>query len=157
MKRQTYYIYSHSVNGELLYIGMGTKARLRSSWDRSPEWDKRIEDAKKADLRILARFYSRTKASRVEKALIRFCQPPCNVFHNPAHIRRREIPDWARIKLLEKPKTAVGFLVESEDRERLENACRLVKQSLSWFARTAVLEKVYKVEYPVKPAARRKP
>ncbi len=122
MKRQTYYIYSHSLDGQLLYIGLGTKPRLTSEWDRGRKWRDKIKKVSRVDMRILARFYNREKAARFEQALIEFCQPPCNTVYAPLRYRNRA--KWANPYLSTQGYSPVLIYLSRKDRVVAEKVGR---------------------------------
>jgi hypothetical protein len=76
IKRVTgYYVYSITVNGELLFIGSGTKRR---AWNLSPE----IEDAKRLakafEITIIKDYLTRNESLELKRQLVVLHNPPMN-------------------------------------------------------------------------------
>lgn len=77
------YVYTHSSNGVVFYVGCGAKYRPKSK-NRTPVWHDFVNSIDgKYDIEIISKHRSRDLALRVEKDLIGKLLPICNINSRP--------------------------------------------------------------------------
>lgn len=85
LKLGSYYVYYHSVNGKIFYIGMGKNGR---AWEctkgcRNHRWASFVESINfQYDVKIVAAELTRDEASCIEEELIKIRKPSCNIAYN---------------------------------------------------------------------------
>lgn len=121
-----YYVYSHSHNNEIFYIGYGSGERVnQGASSRSMRWCDFAESINyKYEADIIARFDSIDEARRVEEQNISRLNPKCNLKHTS---NKKKIPikvsDYTRIcridnktlTLLYKPNTRKWSISYGDD------------------------------------------
>lgn len=97
-------VYSHSVNGRLIYIGKGTSSRSHDSKIRTPLWKSLVDES--FDVEILRWFESNSEALRFERERIREFRPPANVTHVRGKEREIASRSKERARYLKQPPRA---------------------------------------------------
>ena len=77
-----YCVYSHSLNGQIFYIGKGSQQRAYSKHCRNELWNGLVGNGG-FEVSIIKRFRCTLKARRLERALIRKMKPSANICDNP--------------------------------------------------------------------------
>ena len=75
-----YVVYSHSVDGEEIYIGKGRSHRPYNFNGRNETWHSMVK-GKDVQVKILAVLGTSKEAERVERQLISLSQPVANYYH----------------------------------------------------------------------------
>jgi DNA-binding XRE family transcriptional regulator len=77
-------VYTHAVNGEVFYVGQGTRSRALSRSGKSRAWNARVGAAGGYEIDIVHWAGDRHEAIRVESELIAANPSACNVIeHDP--------------------------------------------------------------------------
>jgi hypothetical protein len=78
-----YCVYRHIVDGEVIYVGMGTAARafqvMEDRQKRNDRWRKATLLVPSLEVQIVGWYGNANDARRVEREEIRRLKPPCNV------------------------------------------------------------------------------
>lgn len=75
-------VYSHDINGNIIYIGAGTPSRPYS-FCRPKRWrDLVLKNNFELEIKIIGWFSSKKEALIFEKEMIKKWKPICNLFHN---------------------------------------------------------------------------
>lgn len=72
-------VYSHSVNGKVVYVGKGTVERAFTSAGRNPQWHDSVKGG--ITIKIVRRFSSEKEALAYEAKTIGIQSPLCNIHH----------------------------------------------------------------------------
>lgn len=96
-----YQVYSHSIDGEVFYVGKGMDSRPLSGESRNATWQRIVaSNAGRFEVQILSRHTSDQAASAEEHALIRRLRPSANLSLNsnkPCKPSLRQL-NWQRKK-----------------------------------------------------------
>ena len=101
---KVWYVYSHSMNGRLIYLGMGGPLRPFSNSDRNDLWYRHAGDIRSLTICILRRFKSRSAAAAYERNLIAQFQPVANIMHNIKNSRKsyKHRSDWRALNHMDR-------------------------------------------------------
>lgn len=81
MPRGEHYVYAHSIDGVVFYVGCGSHIRSKTSQPRSQAWRAIVSKRDgKFDIQILGAFRSRKRALDFEGEQIKYLRPAAN-FH----------------------------------------------------------------------------
>lgn len=75
-------VYTHSVNGVVFYVGMGSGARAFQPTQRNDKWRSIVEESGGFDVAIIAWHPDRASAMRLEESEIRSRKPEANLLMN---------------------------------------------------------------------------
>ena len=87
----SHYIYSHSVNGDIFYIGSGNSKRPHDKRCRTKLWKDKTSTINAFDINILFEFDNKEDAHDIEKELIYKIKPECNIYHTKVSPSETEI------------------------------------------------------------------
>ena len=74
------YLYTHSINGIVFYVGCGTKDRPYDKHSRSKQWKNKVSlNDWVYNIEIISEFNDKEKALIEELKLIRILMPECNL------------------------------------------------------------------------------
>ena len=77
------YVYAHSFDGMIFYIGKGSAQRMLATTNRNAKWCEIVkENGGVFDLEVIARFDTDAEAKSKETSLIRTLRPRANLVHN---------------------------------------------------------------------------
>lgn len=111
-----YFVYSHSVNGAVFYVGSGGPLRPYTNAGRNSIWHQKVSAVESFDAHILGIFFSRDQTLDFEEKTVRRLRPAANVHWNRQE-RERELVSshggkrsGAGRKRSDKPRCACGAM-----------------------------------------------
>jgi hypothetical protein len=78
VQNQKFCVYSHSIDGEIFYVGMRNPHRPYDRGMRNPRWHTRVEKSGAYEVIIHVWTDDRRTAQRIEREMIETHKPSCN-------------------------------------------------------------------------------
>lgn len=86
------YVYAHSINGVVFYIGCGTKIRTKDTRSRNELWKNKVKSNNGVfELSIISKHRTRWAGWRAELFAIARFKPECNVYNKRETACNRDI------------------------------------------------------------------
>lgn len=76
--KNKHYVYTHSFEGVVFYVGQGNRDRTSSRFGRNEAWQKFVKNSGSFDVEVISSHTSKTEARIAEAKLIMKLQPSCN-------------------------------------------------------------------------------